>query len=132
MSAADPADLTPPRVNGRRGAAVIDITKRATARTAVEALKGRWNRVDDTDPDVTPITGGRRDSLRQLADTVEKGFNASGLSLADDSTAAAYRVTLDWVGRALEGAQAQDIISSEQREELAALIDGMKAAPGLV
>jgi hypothetical protein len=126
MSAAEPADLTPPIVNTTGGAAVIDITKKRGGTRS--AFKGRW-KMDSTD---SGTTAGVTDPQRSIADSIEKTFNEYDLSLAIDDIATAYTVTLDWVGRALEGAQAQDIITAAQREKLAALVEGMKAAPGLV
>lgn len=126
MSAAEPAVPTPPTVNTSGGAAVYDITmKRAGRHTAA----GRWKRMNDTEPG---IGSNPADPVRLLADTSEKSFNARGLTLTDDDTAAAYTLTLELVEKALEGAQVQNIIDGTQREKLAALINGMKAAPGLV
>jgi hypothetical protein len=75
-------------------------------------------------PDGTP--------QQQLADQMEISFNQAGRTLTDEDTAETYLLTLALVARALEGAEAQDIITSAQRCELAEVIEGMRAAPRLV
>lgn len=133
MSAAEPAETpTPPVVNATGGAAVIHINKKRAKKRPTSV--GRWKRMGDTEPSMSGQQIPRRldDPVRQLADSFEKSFNARGLTLTDDNTANAYTVTLDLVAKALEGAEVQGIVDPAQREELAALIDGMKVAPGLV
>ncbi|QLJ06781.1 hypothetical protein HZZ00_37775 (plasmid) [Streptomyces sp. NEAU-sy36] len=58
-------------------------------------------------------------------------FNRSGRTLTDDETAAVYVLTLQLVEHALKGSAASGIISEEQRQELAVLIEGMREAPRL-
>jgi hypothetical protein len=129
MSAAESADPTPPVVTTPGGAAVIDITKRATTRAAA-AARGRWQTMQNPQP---PEAGGLQRSVReQFADEMEASLNSIGHTLTDDTTAAVYLHTLRLVGRLLEGAQAQDVVTEEQRRELAGLLDGMRAAPGLL
>lgn len=130
MSAAVPADPTPPTaVNATEGAAVFDITKKRRTKPKAKGrtTRGRWT-MDDS-PALSAVSG---DPVKRLADSVETTFNEQGLSLTDDETATTFVVTLTLVGRALEGAQEQGIVDQGQREELAALIEGMKAAPRLV
>jgi uncharacterized membrane protein YebE (DUF533 family) len=86
-----------------------------------------------TDHDQDDKTGKSGDeSLRRLAEHVETTFNAEGLSLTDDGTAAAYSVTLTLVRGMLEGAQAQGIVDETQRAELDALFAGVAEAPRLI
>lgn len=76
--------------------------------------------------------GPARSPMELLADDMETSFNSIGHSLTDECTAEIFVHTLRLVERALEGAQAQDILTAEKRCELAALIEGMRAAPRLV
>lgn len=75
-------------------------------------------------PDGTP--------QQQLADQMELTFNSAGHTLTDEETAEVFLTTLALVARAHEGAEAQGIITEQQRSDLNALIEGMKAAPRLV
>lgn len=59
-------------------------------------------------------------------------FMANRLTLADEDTARAYRVTLEIVRRILHGAGAEGIVDAGQRSELDAIVEGMKAVPDLV
>ncbi|MFJ4473309.1 hypothetical protein ACIP2X_38245 [Streptomyces sp. NPDC089424] len=68
----------------------------------------------------------------RIADDMEAAFNAAGKTLTDDDTALVFTHTLTIVGRALEGAEAQDIINGDQLAKLEALVEGMKAAPRLL
>ena len=128
MSAADPADHTPPpTLNTGDRAPVIDLSKRRRS-GAHTARTGRWQRMDTPS---TPAAGDDRERvLRLLADDMEKAFNADdGRTLTDEETAAVYVRTLALVEHALDGAAATGLINEGQRTELGHLIAGMKAAP---
>lgn len=76
--------------------------------------------------------GPERTLAEQFADEMETAFNSTGRTLTDPDTAEGYTLTLRLVERALEGAEAQDIISEDQRGKLAGMLEGMRAAPGLL
>ncbi|WP_143668448.1 hypothetical protein [Streptomyces carpinensis] len=122
---AEPATPIPPGLNTPGEAAVIDITRRR-GKTAA-STRGRWTTVTDHDQ---PRPGPDPQAL--FAEQAERAFNDIDRTLSDEETALVYLRTLAIVGRALEGAEAMDIITSEQLSELGALIEGMKAAPRLV
>jgi hypothetical protein len=129
MSAADPAP-THPDVNTTGRAAVIDITKRVGKQRAGE---GRWKQMTSPAPSTGP--GGpdpAADPRQDLAEHFETTFNEHGQTLTDQMTAASYTLTLQIVIGVLESAHAQGIIDRDQHDELAALYEGMKAAPRLV
>ncbi|MFE1451923.1 hypothetical protein [Streptomyces olivaceoviridis] len=67
--------------------------------------------------------------LRMVAEQMERAFNAAGRTLSDDETAYVYGHTLGLVAHTLEGATVSGIISEGQRDELTALISGMREAP---
>jgi hypothetical protein len=73
-----------------------------------------------------------RTLAEQFADEMEASFHSIERTLTDPGTAAVYTLTLRLVERLLEGAEAQHIISDEQRGKLAGLLAGMKEAPGLL
>ncbi|MFF7527284.1 hypothetical protein [Streptomyces pseudovenezuelae] len=80
----------------------------------------------------TPHPQGGTDSRQQLADHIEMTFNEQKLSLSDDDTADAYRVTLQIVRGVLAGAGARGIVDDNQLGRLDALVEGMSEAPDLV
>lgn len=134
MPAADPVHPVPPlRANPADGAAVIDISRR---HAGTHTRRGRWDPVSQPPgphPGPTPPTP-RGDDLarRRLADHIETTFNAGRLTLTDDDTAAAYRITLRIIGGILDGALAEGIVDEAQRHELGDLIAGLETAPDLV
>lgn len=71
-------------------------------------------------------------SARALAEHFEVTFNSRHLTLSDRRTAEAYTLTLGIVETMLDGAHAQGIVDAGQRDELHQMIEGMKAAPGLI
>jgi dsDNA-binding SOS-regulon protein len=88
----------------------------------------------ETPPPGRPSGPGRQDPereavQRQLAEQMEMAFVAAGRTLSDNETAAVYQRTLDLVQHMLTGATAQNIINEEQREDLTALVAGMREAP---
>ncbi|WP_166520557.1 hypothetical protein [Streptomyces leeuwenhoekii] len=86
-----------------------------------------------TTPDPSDRSGSRYDdALALVADDMEKAFNAIGRSLTNDETAAVYARTLALVAHTLRGAAATGIVTEQQREALAELIDGMAQAPRFV
>lgn len=131
MSAAEPADPNPPVMNIPGGAAVIDITRRVGR----QATTGRGQRMTPT-PHTTDSTGGGStggtDAARALAEHFEATFNEHRLSLTDDRTAEAYKVTLRIVQNVLAGAQAHGVVDEAQRGELDQMIEGMTSAPRLI
>jgi hypothetical protein len=130
MSAAEPAIPNHRVLTTPEGAAVIDISNTRHARRAAAAARGRWN---VTSPH-QPSTGGPDASSPQqaIAEDMEVGFRAIDRTLTDDETALVFRHTLGIVQQALEGATEHDIINDEQRGDLNVLLEGMKAAPGLL
>jgi hypothetical protein len=130
MSAAEPAIPNPRDLTTPDGAAVIDISNRG-ARKAARAARGRWQAINHHQQPHTsndhPIS-----PQQAVAQDVEAGFYPIGRTLTDEETALVYRRTLDIVQHVLEGATEHDIISEEQRTELNVLLEGMKAAPGLL
>jgi hypothetical protein len=86
-----------------------------------------------TDHDHTDKTGNAgQESLQRLAEHVEIMFNAEGLSLTDDRTAAGFAVTLTLVRGMLEGAQARGIVDEGQLAELDALFASVADVPRLI
>lgn len=69
---------------------------------------------------------------QKLAEHFEITFNHHHLSLTDEMTATAFKVTLEIVRGMLAGAEAEGIIDAEQRSELDVMINGMAGAPRLV
>jgi hypothetical protein len=131
MSAAEPANPNPRVLTTPDGAAVIDISKRTTHRKAAAAARGRWQAMNQHQPpDAGPDP--QRTLAEQFADEMEASFNSIGRTLTDPDTAEGYTHTLRLVERILEGADAQDIISEEQRHKLAGMVEGMRSAPGLL
>jgi hypothetical protein len=69
-----------------------------------------------------------------FAETIETVFN--GLkpprTLTDDDTEVIYLTTLAIVTRALQGSQAQGIITEEQLGDLDQMLEGLRQAPRLV
>jgi hypothetical protein len=129
MSAAEPATPNHRALTTPDGAAVIDISKRHTRRAAA-AARGRWNVTNTHQPN----NRGQGDLSPQqaIAEDMEVSFHAIGRTLTDDETARAFTHTLGIVQRALEGATEHGIISEEQRTQLSVLLEGMRAAPGLL
>jgi len=122
MSAAEPADHTPPALTGAGDAAVIDIS----TRVSTQAAQGRWTAVSSPRPD------DGSDSRQKLAEHLEMTFNEHRMTLSDDDTATAYTITLDIVRGMLKGAHAKGIVDETQLEQLDALMEGMMSSPRLV
>lgn len=127
MSALDPATPSPPTppVNTGPGGAVIPIT----AHTATRTRKGRMH-MSSTPP---PPPDRDRTELERIADHVQTAwFTPIDRTLANDEVALVFTRTIDFVDHTLKGAEAQGIISEDQRLKLAGLLDAAKQAPGLV
>jgi hypothetical protein len=133
MSAAEPADPTRDFVNLERDAAVIPLIKRRHRGSALRSVRGRRDTMTPP-PESTPTaaSSGPSRPLAEFAHTIEMVFLEAGRSLAEPDTKAVFLSTLDIVRRALEGSEATGIIDRGQLEELVAVIDGMRQAPGLV
>jgi hypothetical protein len=132
MSAADPAHTPPQIVNAPGDAAVIDISTRAGRR---HTSQRRWEQVGDTvpEPDTPrPRPAGAHAALAALAERFEETFNEHRLSLTDERTADAYKVTLQLVQGLFDGANAQGIVDDGQHQELSAMVDGVMGAPELI
>jgi hypothetical protein len=128
MSAAEPADHTMPVPYGDRGeqAAVIDLSARRPG-------KGRRKPVSTPQPATPDPAAGGPTPLDKLAEHFEIVFNRSRLTLTDEDSATAYRITLDLVRDIiLRGAEAQAIIDGGQRLKLDELVKGIRSAPELV
>lgn len=129
MSAAEPADPTPPAVNISVDAHVIDISKRFAGRAGTTD-KGRWTGMSDpTTPRSLRGIQPERNVAQQFADDIEAGFNGLGRTLTDEDTLLVYLHTLGLTDRLLSGAAAQGIIDEGQRAKLADMIDGFKELP---
>lgn len=126
MSAAETAGPTPPHMNIPRDAAVIDISTRASR----QAIRGRGQRMTPTPHHHD--SGDTPDAVRLLAEHFETTFNQHRLTLSDRRTAEAYTLTLRLVDTLLDGAHSQGVIGDGQRDELHQMIEGMRAAPGLI
>lgn len=125
MSAAEPA--TPERgyLNARSHGAVIDITKRrAGGRGAAAEAQGRWNAMS-----TPPGHGSDRTPIEAVADDMEAWFLSVQRSLTDPETAFIYRRTVEIVEHLLKGAVAKDLITEEQRTQLADILEAARQAP---
>lgn len=129
MSAAEPADSILPAHDRGERAAVIDITKKR-ARASRRADTGRWTPVSTTQPGTAG--GGGTTPQQQFAEHSEIVFNRHGLTLTDEDTATAYRVTLQLVREVLAGAEGQGVVDGGQRLKLDATLQGLVVVPGLV
>lgn len=86
-----------------------------------------------TDPETAPApTRDRHAQLLLLANDLEMSFNGIGRTLTDPETAAVFMHALEIVARTHCGATAQEILTEEQRQELAVLFDGLRDASRLV
>jgi hypothetical protein len=136
MSAAEPATPNPRALTTPDGAAVIDISKRhagdGTRRRAAAAARGRWQAMNHQQQPTSTGETEPSNPQQAIAQDMETSFYAINRTLTDDETAKVFTHTLGIVQRALEGATAHDIISEEQRTELGVLLEGMRAAPGLL
>jgi hypothetical protein len=92
----------------------------------------RRRRREDTVPNPREPSEPSASPQQRLADSVEARFLKCERTLTDPETAEAYQITLDLVSTMLAGAHVNGIVDDEQRRELHAMIDGMKAAPGLL
>ena len=125
---------TPPHLNAGEGEAVIPLNTRRTRRAATNHRGGptSMQQPPGNPPGPEPADPQREEVERAVAEQVEKAFNASGRTLSDDDTAAAYLITLGVVQHTLNGAAANGMIDDEQRNGLAALFAGMTEAPRYV
>lgn len=132
MSAAEPAIPPTPPMNTGESAAVIDLNHKRPRGKALTAAQGRWNTVNtpaDHPPRLPQADSSGEDVLGALAGDAETFFNQIKRTLSDDETARIYTHTIGFVGRILDGAVAQQMITQEQRDELAVLLVGLAAAP---
>lgn len=127
MSAAQPADPEHPCLNARGQADVIDLTRRRTRGHHDPA--GRWNQRMGTPPPQEPRPGRDRTDIEVVADEVELWMKDIRQSLRDERTAAVFIRALEFVDQILHGAVAKQLITEQQRAELAALFDAAKQAP---
>jgi hypothetical protein len=119
MSAAEPFDPGPDGDTDNGPATVILFRQGPSKR--------RRRRREETVPNPREPSPQQR-----LTDSVEARFLKCERTLTDPDTAEAYQITLDLVSTMLAGAHVHGIVDDEQRRELHAMIDGMKAAPGLL
>lgn len=129
MPAAEPADHILPAPLGDRGeqAAVIDLTYARARRP------GKGRKQVSTPQPAAPEPGGGPAALEQLAEHAEIVFNRHHLTLTDEDSATAFRLTLDLVRDIiLRGAEAQHLIDGGQRLKLDELVVGIRVAPELV
>ncbi|MCX5000937.1 hypothetical protein [Streptomyces longwoodensis] len=136
MSAAEPADPTRAHVlNAGATAAVVPLSKHRR-RGGLTAVRGWRDTMATTsgpgpnnEPDPRPPVS---QATAEFAETIEISMLEIGRSLTEPATADVFQRTLDLARLALEGSHATGIITAEQLDELAAIIDGMKQAPRLV
>lgn len=123
MSAADAADRvdhTEPAVPDPGGAAVFHIG----TRTHSAAARGRYTVPDQ--PNGNPLENR---IPQYLLEHIEVTFNEHGMTLADDTVASSFKVTVGILRGLLAGAAAEDVITQEQRTQLDTLFDGITQAP---
>jgi hypothetical protein len=77
----------------------------------------------------TPSDGAQLTAGQHLAEQIEALFHRHGKTLTDDDTARVYDVTLDLVRMMHDGALADQVLTAEQHAQLAAMVQGMRAAP---
>lgn len=68
----------------------------------------------------------------RLAESVETLFLKHDRTLSEPETAEAYLITLHLVATLFEGAHVNGLVDDQQHTELAAMIEGMRAVPGLL
>lgn len=124
MSAAEPADPGPDGGTDNGPATVILFRQGPSKR--------RRRRREETVPNPREPSEPSASPQQHLANSVEARFLKCERTLTDPETAEAYLITLDLVSTMLAGAHVNGIVDDEQRRELHAMIDGMKAAPGLL
>ena len=119
-------------VNAPGRAYVIDITKRRPGRAASNqaSQQGRWRRVDSACEELPEPAAP--EIQQRMAERVEETFIEAGLSLTDETVASSYLVTLQIIQGLMQGAQAQGIVDPAQGRHLDAMLEGAKAAPGLI
>jgi hypothetical protein len=119
MPAAEPADPGPD--GGHGPGTVILFRKRPSMRR---------RRREDTMPNAGEPSASPQ---QRLTDSIEAYFlKHDARTLTDPETAEAYLITLGLVRNMLEGARVNGVVDDEQHGELQAMIDGMRAAPGLL
>lgn len=69
---------------------------------------------------------------QQLAARIERVFSDHGRSLTDEDTAQAFLITLGQIRLILDGARHQGVLGEDQHRELAAMVEGLMTAPGLL
>ncbi len=69
------------------------------------------------------------DPQQRLAETAEAFFRASGTTLTDEETAAAYRTTLALVQLMFDGSRAQDLVDETGHQHLTGMVHGLRDAP---
>lgn len=130
MSAAEPVR---PHVNMSGPAPVISLNTRRRGGQSTT----RGQRVMDTTPPAGSGPPAQRqepvsDPLRSWAESIEKTFLESDLSLTDPRTAAAYQSTLDVWEKTLHGFHAQGVIDAEQLRTQTETLHGMRQVPRLI
>jgi hypothetical protein len=125
MSAAEPVDRGPDGGTDNGPAATVILFRQGPS-------KRRHRRREDTVPNPREPSEPSASPQQRLADSVEARFLKCERTLTDPETAETYQITLDLVSTMLAGALVNKIVDDEQRRELHAMIDGMKAAPGLL
>ncbi|MFJ3283352.1 hypothetical protein [Streptomyces halstedii] len=99
---------------------IIHLGRRRTTRTGL----GRR-----TPQPSAPEPAAASTPQQRLAETAEAFFLASGTSLTDESTAAAYRTTLTVVQLMLDGSLAQSMVGDAEHKHLSGMIAGLRDAP---
>jgi hypothetical protein len=133
MPAAEPADPTRAyALNTGDAAAVVPLSSHRR-RGALRAVRGWRDTMTNTSgPDHPGNHPPASQAATNFAGTIETSMLEIGRSLSEPDTEAVYQLTLDMARLALEGSAATGLITAEQLEKLAGIIDGMKLAPRLV
>jgi hypothetical protein len=122
MSAAEPVDPGP---DSDPGPATVILFRQGPS-------KRRRRRREDTVPNPREPREPSESPHQNLANSIEARFLKCERTLTDPDTAEVYLITLDLVSTMLAGAHVNGVLDDEQRRELHAMIDGMKATPGLL
>lgn len=122
---ADDSSAPPGLPHPGPGADIIDLT---TRRRTPGPQSSRRHPVQPPSHDDGPTPADRLAIYMDLACELEARFNDAGETLTDPQTARVFKTTLRVVEGFLGGAHDQDVIDAGQREELAAMVQGMSAA----
>lgn len=104
-------------------ATVLDLTHRLPTRAGTDPARSPAGSPGEVVPDA---------DLLRLATWIQPAFTASGLTLADPDTAAAYRITLNVIQTLIEGAQRLGKIDADGHAYLAAVLADSRTVPDML